>query len=107
MAPSIIVTPKGGTVAGTLQQFVAASPAEVNSATEVYFQVGGDEADDWVLLTLLSQGCPRYAALCSDDRGHSRTTVAILERPTCTTSRLTRGGVAARLSTRSFAPSSA
>lgn len=39
----------------TLQQFVAASQAEVNSATEVYFQVGGDEADDWVLLTLLSQ----------------------------------------------------
>ena len=27
----------------------------VNSATEAYFQVGGDEADDWVLLTLLSQ----------------------------------------------------
>jgi hypothetical protein len=38
-----------------LRQFVAANPDEVNSATEVYLQVGRDEGDDWVLLALLNQ----------------------------------------------------
>lgn len=39
----------------TLQQFVAANPDEENSGVEIYFQVGPDQGDDWVLLTLLSQ----------------------------------------------------
>ena len=38
-----------------LRQYVAPNPAELNSATEVYLQVGMDEGDDWLHLTLLSQ----------------------------------------------------
>lgn len=42
-------------VGRTLQQFTASNPQEENAAIEVYFQIGPDTGDDWVLLTLLSQ----------------------------------------------------
>ncbi|KAL1507929.1 hypothetical protein AB1Y20_007533 [Prymnesium parvum] len=42
-------------VGSTLRQHVAANAEERSSATEVYVQVGPDEGDEWVLLTLLSQ----------------------------------------------------
>ena len=50
---------------GALQQYVTANTVETNSVTEVYFQVGTDQGDVWVLLTLLSQMMNRafYAAL--------------------------------------------
>jgi len=40
---------------GVTRQFVATNAAEINSAVEVYLQVGPDEGDDWLLLTLLAQ----------------------------------------------------
>ena len=40
---------------GATQQFVATNAAETNSAVEVYLQVGPDQGDDWLLLTLLAQ----------------------------------------------------
>ena len=50
---------------GHLQQFVAANPAESNSATEQLYQVGTDEGDTWVTLALLAQlmNKPFYASL--------------------------------------------
>ena len=42
-------------VGRVLRQFTAPNPDELNSATEVYLQIGMDEGDDWLLLALLSQ----------------------------------------------------
>jgi insulysin len=49
----------------TLQQFVAASATERNGAVEVYYQIGLDEGEAWVELSLLAQlmNKPFYAAL--------------------------------------------
>lgn len=51
----------------TLQQFVTPSATESNSAVEVYYQVGPDEGDTWVVLSLLAQlmNKPFYASLRS------------------------------------------
>ena len=49
----------------SLQQFVASNPSETNSAVEVFYQIGTDEGDSWVLLSLLAQlmNKPFYASL--------------------------------------------
>ncbi len=49
----------------TLQQFVTPNALEVNSAIEVYVQIGVDEGDEWMLLALLAQLIeqPFYAEL--------------------------------------------
>jgi len=39
----------------SLQQFVAQNPNELNSALEIYFQVGTDQSENWLLLALLAQ----------------------------------------------------
>lgn len=49
----------------TLQQFVTPSTTEGNSAIEVYYQIGQDDGDRWVVLSLLAQlmNKPFYASL--------------------------------------------
>jgi insulysin len=52
-------------VGRTLRQYAAPNDAEINSATEVFLQIGPDVGDDWLLLAVFAQilDQPFYAEL--------------------------------------------